>query len=427
MSTSQPERDMLHAITEWARARSAIRAVLLTSTRAIPNGRIDALSDYDVILVVQDIHPFADDRAWINDFGDVLVVYWDPIQPDPDFGIDYIANVTQYADGLKIDFTLWSVALFQQIVAAHALPAELDAGYRVLLDKDHLTATLRAPTASAYIPARPTDTEFQTLINDFLSDPPYAAKCLWRDELLPAKWCLDNDMKHIYLRQLLEWQIEIDHGWSLPTGSLGKGLKKHLSPETWAQLEASYAGAGLAENWAALANTMALFRQVAIQVGAQLGYAYPHDLDRRVSAYVDQIRRMEPPTAPIQNEPSPESQTDQTLATIMHFHATFNTHDVDAIMRLMSDDCVFENTAPAPDGTRLVGQAAVRAAWEALFRDSPQAAFAVEEAFAAGDRGVIRWRYTWGVPTAAAGHVRGVDIFRVHDGKVAEKLSYVKG
>ena len=25
------------------------------------------------------------------------------------------------------------------------------------------------------------------------------------------------------------------------------------------------------------------------------------------------------------------------------------------------------------------------------------------------------------------GHVRGVDVFRVRDGKVAEKLSYVKG
>ena len=139
MSTRQPERDMLQVITAWARARSAIRAVLLTSTRAIPNGRVDALSDYDVILVVEDIHPFADDRAWITDFGDILVVYWDPVQPDPDFGIDYIANVTQYADGLKIDFTLWSVDMFQQIVAAPTLLAELDAGYLVLLDKDHLT------------------------------------------------------------------------------------------------------------------------------------------------------------------------------------------------------------------------------------------------------------------------------------------------
>ena len=119
-----------------------------------------------------------------SDFGDVLVVYWDPVQPDPDFGFDYIANVTQYADGLKIDFTLWSVAMFQQIVAAPALPAELDAGYLVLLDKDHLTATLRAPPPPPMCPrAQPTQ-NFRLWINDFWSDPPYVAKCLWRDELL---------------------------------------------------------------------------------------------------------------------------------------------------------------------------------------------------------------------------------------------------
>ena len=104
----------------WATARGTIRAALLTSTRAIPDAHIDALSDYDVILIVQELHPYVADRAWLNDFGDVLVVYWDPIHPDPVFGVERCANVTQYADGLKIDFTLWPVALFQQIVAAPA-------------------------------------------------------------------------------------------------------------------------------------------------------------------------------------------------------------------------------------------------------------------------------------------------------------------
>jgi aminoglycoside 6-adenylyltransferase len=276
-------------------ARSAIRAMLLTSTRAIPDAPIDVLSDYDVILIMQDIHPFVVDRAWLNDFGDVLVVYWDPIYPDPVFGIERCGNVTQYADGLKIDFTLWPVALFQQIAAAPTLLAELDAGYRVLLDKDHLTAALRPPTGTAYVPAPPTLTTYQTLINDFLSDAPYVAKCLWRDELLPAKWCLDYDMKHIYLRQLLEWCMEIDHGWTVPAGSLGKGLKKRLPPDLWAQVEQTYVGARLEDNWEALTHTLDLFRRVAVEVGERLGYAYPHDLHQRVSAYVEQIRQLERP------------------------------------------------------------------------------------------------------------------------------------
>lgn len=107
---------------------------------------------------------------------------------------------------------------------------------------------------------------------------------------------------------------------------------------------------------------------------------------------------------------------------LLSFHDAFNQHDIDAIMALMTDDCVFENTSPAPDGERYEGQAAVRGMWERLFAASPNAYFEVEDIFAADDRGVIRWRYDWG-----SGHVRGVDVFTVRAGKVAEKLSYVKG
>jgi aminoglycoside 6-adenylyltransferase len=302
MATKEQKRDIDRTIIQWAESQEKIRAVLLTSTRAISNANIDSLSDYDVILVVQSIQPFVDDRTWINDFGDVLVVYWDPIHPDPIFAIDMIANVTQYVDGLKIDFTLWPVSLFEKITVASVLPSELDAGYRVLLDKDQLTSRMRLPTATAYVPKPPTLTTYLTLINDFLSDAPYVAKCLWRDELLPAKWCLDCDMKHNYLRQLLEWRMEIDHNWLLPTGFLGKGLKKRLPSDIWAQLEQTYVGTKLVDNWEALANTMVLFRRVATEVGTHLGYSYPYDLDQRVTAYVEHIKKLEPPSVQIKND-----------------------------------------------------------------------------------------------------------------------------
>ncbi len=96
-------------------------------------------------------------------------------------------------------------------------------------------------------------------------------------------------------------------------------------------------------------------------------------------------------------------------------------------MALMSDDCVFESTDPAPDGFRVMGQAAVRNVWEDLFRSSPRAHFEAEDLFAAGDRCTVRWLYRFDRDDPAAGHVRGVDVFRVRDGKVAEKFSYVKG
>src|SRR5215207_5904730 len=157
MRDSHQPSDVMSKLIQWAEQRESIRAMLLTSTHAVPNAPVDFLSDYDVVLVVQDIHPFFEDRSWLEDFGEVLVVYWDPIYPDPNYGIEMVANVTQYADELKIDFTLWPVELLRKIVLAPFLTAELDAGYRILLDKDHLTEGIRPPTYTAYIPTPPTN------------------------------------------------------------------------------------------------------------------------------------------------------------------------------------------------------------------------------------------------------------------------------
>jgi len=118
--------------------------------------------------------------------------------------------------------------------------------------------------------------------------------------------------------------------------------------------------------------------------------------------------------------------SDATRAAVDRFNEAFNRHDVDAMMGCMTADCVFENTRPAPDGTRVVGQAAVRAFWEDFFTRSRQARFETEDVFSAGDRCAVQWIYRW-VRDGQVGHVRGVDLFRVRDGKVAEKLSYVKG
>jgi aminoglycoside 6-adenylyltransferase len=279
-------------LIQWAEQRDLIRAMLLTSTRAVPNASVDRFSDYDVVLIVRDIHPFYEDRRWLEDFGEVLVAYWDPIYADPDNGTEKFGNVTQYADGLKIDFSLCPVKWLQQVARAPKLPAELDAGYRILLDKDHLAEGMKAPTYTGFIPTRPTEAAYQTVVNDFFTDPPYVAKCLLRGELLPAKWCLDYDMKHVYLRQMLEWKVGLDYNWSVPVGALGKGLKKQLPPEIWSQLEDSYVGADTAENWAALFRTIALFRQVAMEVGERLGYSYPLELDQRVIAYIQRMQQM---------------------------------------------------------------------------------------------------------------------------------------
>lgn len=119
--------------------------------------------------------------------------------------------------------------------------------------------------------------------------------------------------------------------------------------------------------------------------------------------------------------------TAATIDTVNRFNDAFNTHDVDGVMALMTDDVVFDNTSPSPDGERYEGQRTVRAFWERFFASSPNAHFEAEDMFAGGDRCTVLWLYTWVDKDGNKGHVRGIDAFKVRDGKVAEKLSYVKG
>ena len=122
------------------------------------------------------------------------------------------------------------------------------------------------------------------------------------------------------------------------------------------------------------------------------------------------------------------SKIETALRVVLEFNDAFNRHDVTGMMQLMTDDCVFENTEPAPDGTRYAGKAAVMQFWQNFFRESPNAHIEIEEAFGLGNnRCVMRWRYEWVDAEGKQGHVRGVDIFQVKDGLISEKLSYVKG
>ena len=118
--------------------------------------------------------------------------------------------------------------------------------------------------------------------------------------------------------------------------------------------------------------------------------------------------------------------TPTTRMVIDDFNEAFNRHDADALATLLTDDTVFEDTSPAPDGRRIEGKTAVVAFWRAWFARNTDAAFETEELIVSGDRAVVRWVYRK-LRDGEPWHLRGVDVFTVRDGKVAAKLAYVKG
>ena len=124
-------------------------------------------------------------------------------------------------------------------------------------------------------------------------------------------------------------------------------------------------------------------------------------------------------------EQNPVASAQTIRMVIDRFNEAFNRHDA-ALTPLLTDDTVFEDTSPAPDGQRIEGRAAVVEFWRRWFAHNPGAFFEAEEVIVTGDRAVVLWVYRK-TRNGQPWHLRGVDVFAVRDGKVAAKLAYVKG
>ena len=217
------EAEVLERLVAWGEAHPTVLAMILTSSRARPDAAVDILSDYDLILVVTEPDRFAEDRAWESDFGEPMVRWGDQTEV---CGLTTYFRGLVYADGTKIDYTIWPEALLDRIAEEPVLPDMLDVGYRVLLDKDGRASSWKPPTYRAHIPAKPTELEYRDLVEEFWWSMTYVAKSLWRDELVFNRFVLEQDIRAGTLRQMLDWRIEIDHDWSLKPGWYGRGLKQ---------------------------------------------------------------------------------------------------------------------------------------------------------------------------------------------------------
>jgi len=217
---------VIAALHAWGVADPAIRTLILTSSRAIPDAPTDRLSDYDLIVALANVDRFLHDERWLHVYGTPLIRFDDGRVLD---GHDIYARLVLYEDDTKIDYTLWPVMLLRSIAANPRLPDELDIGYRVLLDKDGLTSGMAAPTRSAYLSTRPTEAAYLALVEEFWWESTYVAKNLWRDELFPARYSFDTVIKFDLLWRMAAHVGMVDRGGAglaTPTGKSWQGVER---------------------------------------------------------------------------------------------------------------------------------------------------------------------------------------------------------
>jgi GNAT superfamily N-acetyltransferase/ketosteroid isomerase-like protein len=122
-----------------------------------------------------------------------------------------------------------------------------------------------------------------------------------------------------------------------------------------------------------------------------------------------------------------QAHSPQAVQIVLAFNDALNARDLVGMLRWLTEDTVFENTYPPPDGQRFEGKPAVGSFWQGFFQGSGTSLIQPEEIFATGDRVIMRWTYRWTDAQGQDGHIRGVDVYKLRDGLISEKLSYVKG
>lgn len=116
-----------------------------------------------------------------------------------------------------------------------------------------------------------------------------------------------------------------------------------------------------------------------------------------------------------------------STADLQAFADAWNRHDIDALMRFMTDDCVFEASAgPDVSGTCHVGTEAVRAAFAEVWNVFPDAQWRSPRHFVCGERGVSEWTFTGTRADGSRVEVNGCDVFTFRGGRIAVKNSYRK-
>lgn len=123
------------------------------------------------------------------------------------------------------------------------------------------------------------------------------------------------------------------------------------------------------------------------------------------------------------------ADNEDTLTTLLIEHTdAWNAHDLDRLMNLFADDCVFDASGGMQvQGERFEGKAAVREAFRAVFTRMPDAHWGGGRHYTLGaNYGVSEWTLTGTLVSGSRIEVDGCDFLTVKDGRITRKSSYRK-
>lgn len=263
-----PEK-LLKRFVSWAATQTDIVAVINQGSRARKDHPADEWSDLDLIVYTTNKDRYLNNPDWLANIGNVIITFLEETATGKEF-----ERRALFQDGIDADFSIISTDRLVDDVKEPS-PEDQDMirrGVRVLVDKSGVLAKLpegsKEPVRAR---SRPSEKEFDQVVNDFLYHIVWAAKKLRRGELWTAKACCDGYMKRRLLT-MIEWHTLAHKGWSTDIWFNGRFLEEWTDPKIVRRLHDTFAHYNYEDVKKALFGTGNLFVEIARETARKLGY-----------------------------------------------------------------------------------------------------------------------------------------------------------
>lgn len=279
------EKEMMDLIITIAKNDDRIRAVYMNGSRTNPNAPKDIFQDYDIVYVVDETASFIEDKAWISQFGDILLMQYPDESPFyPSDKANSYAWLMIFTDGNRLDLTVKNIEHAKHIISEDSLCI-------ILLDKDRLLPDLPESSDIYYHVKKPTEEQFLSTCNEFWWCLSNVAKGLWREEVTYAQDML-NFVVRKQLERMLSWKVGIITNYSVSVGKSAKYMVKWLSDEEWKAYLCTYSGTDIELMWNAIDTLCDLFEKTALYIAEKSGFSYNGTEAANCRLFLDKVRHL---------------------------------------------------------------------------------------------------------------------------------------
>ncbi len=302
MSQTEGSERILSKMIAWGTGRDDLRAIAVVGSRARSDHPADPWSDLDVIVMARRPTRYLNGSHWCSE----IETPWLAVREPTVVGGQQIFHVT-FEGGTKVDLVVVSSIAFS--LAARAvetlrrhpsllkflpkitrdrlttLSDLLNRGFRFVLDKDQIADRLKSGGLAVPPPDLPSEEEFLDLVKRFLNEQISFALKMRRGEFFVAKTLGESRLMDLLL-QMIEWHTRVTSDRWSPVFERGRFLEEWAPPLVIERLRGMFPHYDPAEIWQARLEALDLFRWLAQETGARLGYAYPTKLEETVMTWV---------------------------------------------------------------------------------------------------------------------------------------------